>query len=221
MGPVLKKYYREKFMGIIFKHCENKEELTLHERRLYQKTLSMFKLKVILKWVRMVMEELERIRQAAAQKAPKGSLLGSFFSWGSRPEESAKKPTLKQELKQILDIIEEAKGDDNEGISLLECEFRISFGKIKLYQQVNKSKETVEFRYQGLHLNHSHCNNEDRVRFRVAGVEALSIGSNGGEVAKFIQVSDSSEDYLNCEINLSKKGHDFLTFIKINAVFFA
>jgi len=164
------------------------------------------------------MEEMEKIRQTEEQKTPKGSLLGSIFFWGSKPQVIPKKPTLKQELEQILDIINEAKMDANEEISLIECEFLITLGKIKLYQQVKSSKETVEFRYQGLHLNYMHCSNQDLVKVKMAGIEFVSIGSNGGEVTKFIHVSDPNEDYLDCEMNLIKKDDDFFISAKLNAV---
>jgi len=49
MNHKRKKYYRETFMGIILKHSKSKEPLTTYETRLYQKILSIFKLKVILK----------------------------------------------------------------------------------------------------------------------------------------------------------------------------
>ena len=164
------------------------------------------------------MEKFEKIQQIEAQKTPKGSLLGSFFSWGNNPE--PKKPSLKQELRQIISAIEEENiiEDVDEGISLIKCEFAIVRGKAKIYQQIHGIKETIEFRYQGLHINYKHFNNQHLVNFNVAAIELLSIGSNGGEVTKFLHVSDPNKDYLDCKINFVKKGNDLLLFAEINAV---
>ncbi len=161
---------------------------------------------------------MEKIRLQTAEQNkeksdPKASLLGSLFSWGgSSPEKASpgksKKLTVKEELKKILNVIDESGegAESNDSIVQMTCSLEISQGKIKLYQSLAGGKETVEFRYLGLGLNYVNTMGQHKLRLKVRSIQLLSSGQH--EVTVCMKISDPANEYLNVGLSYTRRGSD-------------
>jgi len=241
IGSILMKHYREKFMAILIKYMK-KEEISFKEMRTYEKILSMFHLRIILKyflinlvkrWVKAMMIELEKIRQLEEMKSPKksNSIIKNLFGWNKNSDqkentkESPKKTNIREELHKILTAINNEKileDSPQEKLSEIKCGFVISDGKIHLFQELDKNIETLEFRYKILSVNYFHNDSQDFIKFNVKEIESFSTEGKTGEITRFLNVSSPEiGDYLKCEASFSKKDNDFYISANLQTVFFS